>query len=304
MLSKNKSQQNKIRKVSYEAKRARAGYIFVSHWILGLVVFFAYPLFSSIWYAFNNVTVGVGEITTEFAGWEYFHKILVTDPNYVNNVRDSFLQLLYALPIVICLSLILAVLLNTKFVGRTVVRAVFFLPVIISSSVIISVMSSPSVGVPIFSTGAEGSGMIDYKTIISSLDIPQFIMPFITYLMSSTMNLVWNCGVQTILFLAGLQSIPDSLYEVSKIEGANKWEEFWLITVPSLRHIISLVMIYTMIELFTDIKNTIISNASSLINAQQFGESSAMLWFYFMIVLIVIVTVYFLYQKLCVKRWE
>ncbi len=294
----------KIKKASYEAKRARAGYMFVAHWIVGLIVFFAYPLISSILYSFNNVTVDVGQIKTEFVGFEFFKKILVEDPDYVNNVRDSFLELLYALPIIISLSLILAVLLNTKFVGRTVIRAVFFLPVIISSSVVISVMASDSVGMPIFSTGAEGSGMIDYETIIGSLDIPQFILPFITFLMSSTMNLVWNCGVQTILFLAGLQSIPDSLYEVSKIEGANKWEEFWLITVPSLRHIISLVMIYTMIELFTDIDNKIISKASTLINSQQFGESSAMLWFYFMIVIIVILAVYMLYQKLCVKRWE
>lgn len=294
----------RIKKVSYEAKRARSGYLFVSHWILGLIVFFAYPLFSSIWYSFNDVTIEVGNIATKFVGFDYFHKIFVEDPDYVNNVRDSFLQLLYALPIVIALSLILAVLLNTKFYGRTFIRAVFFLPVIISSSVVVSVMSSETIGMPIFSSGAEGAGMIDYKSIISNLDIPQFIVPFITFLMSSTMNLVWNCGVQTILFLAGLQSIPDSLYEVSKIEGANKWEEFWLITVPSLRHIISLVMIYTMIELFTDIKNVIISRSSALINAQQFGESSAMLWFYFLLVLIVISCVYLLYQKICVKRWE
>ena len=124
------------------------------------------------------------------------------------------------------------------------------------------------------------------------------------FLLSNSVSIIWKCGVQTILFLAGLQSIPASLYEVSKIEGANKWDEFWLITVPSLRHIISLVLIYTMIELFVDMDNTLVSNAYNRMLNQDYGNSSAMLWFYFSIVLILIGTVYVLYQKLCVKRWE
>ena len=94
------------------------------------------------------------------------------------------------------------------------------------------------------------------------------------------------------------------MYEVSKIEGANKWEEFWLITVPSLRHIISLVMIYTMIELFVSFDNSVVSKAYSMMVDQHYGESSARLWIYFIIVLAIIGTVYLLYQKLCVKKWE
>ena len=94
------------------------------------------------------------------------------------------------------------------------------------------------------------------------------------------------------------------MYEVSKIEGANKWEEFWLITVPSLRHIISLVMIYTMIELFVSMDNALVSVAYDKMLAQDFGNSSAMLWIYFVIVLAIIGTVYLLYQRFCIKKWE
>ena len=94
------------------------------------------------------------------------------------------------------------------------------------------------------------------------------------------------------------------MYEVSKIEGANKWEEFWLVTVPNLRHIISLVIIYSMIDMFGQIRNTVVTRARSLMDSQDFGTSSAMLWFYFMIVLAVIGTVYALYHKFCIKKWE
>ncbi len=286
------------------AKRRRAGYGFVAHWIIGLVLFFAYPLVSSIWYSFNRVKVEPGNISTEFVGMEYFRKILAEDPNYLNHVRDSLGTIFYSLPVIIALSLILAVLLNQKFRGRTVFRTIFFLPIIMSGSVVMNLLNSEFVTMPLFTSGTSGSGIIDYTAIIRSLNVPGLLGNILAFLLSHTISLVWSCGVQTILFLAGLQSIPDSLYEVSKIEGANKWEEFWWITVPSLRHIISLVLIYTMIELFTDMKNKVVSTAYGLMVAQNFGESSAMLWFYFVIVLAVIGTVYVLYNRYCVKKWE
>ena len=90
--------------------------------------------------------------------------------------------------------------------------------------------------------------------------------------------------MQIILFLAGLQGIPDSLYEVSKIEGANKWDEFWRITVPMLRHVLLLVIIYTMISQFTNSNNKVVSNALVLMKDMQYDMAAAMLWFYFVIV--------------------
>jgi ABC-type sugar transport system permease subunit len=94
------------------------------------------------------------------------------------------------------------------------------------------------------------------------------------------------------------------MYEVSKIEGANKWEEFWLITVPSLRHIISLVIIYTMIELFVSMDNELVAKAFTKMQEHAFGMSSAMLWIYFVIVLVMIGIVYMAYQRFCIKKWE
>ncbi|MBR6509456.1 MAG: sugar ABC transporter permease [Clostridia bacterium] len=286
--------------VGLETKRRRYGYIFVTHWALGLILFFAYPLFSSIIYAFNDVTIGSGTIDKEFVGLVYFKKILIEDPNYLDNLRDSVVQLLYSLPIIIALSLVLAVLLNKKFRGRAIFRSIFFLPVLISSSAVIRILTDS----PIYMNLTSGEGMIDYESIITNLDVPSMITPFLTFMLSSVMSLVWNCGVQIILFLAGLQSIPDSLYEVSKIEGANKWEEFWMITIPCLRNIISLVIVFTMIELFTSSENVVVTNAYSLMVSQKFGESSAMLWFYFVIVISVIGTVFVLFNRFSKKKWE
>lgn len=288
---------------SLEARQRRAGFTFVIHYVIGLLLFFSYPLVSSIIYSFSDVRIEPGQIVTDFVGVKYFEKLLVTDPNYINDVRDSLGMMFYSLPIILALSLILAVILNQKFKGRTVVRAIFFLSVILSGSVVMIQLNSTAVRMPIFSQ-VESGGAIDYNAIISQLNLPDALTTILVFLLANTVNLVWSCGIQTILFLAGLQSIPASMYEVSKIEGANIWEEFWFITIPSLRHIISLNMIYTMIDLFASNENTVVAKAYSEMIAQNFGEGSAMLWFYFIIVIVVILIVYGLYQRLCVKRWE
>lgn len=288
---------------SLEARQSRAGFTFCIHYVLGLVLFFGYPLVSSIIYAFSDVRIKPGSIETNWVGIANFEKLLVTDPNYLNDVRDSLAMMFYSLPIILALSLILAVLLNQEFAGRTIVRAVFFLSVILSGSAVMMQLNGQYIKMPILSQ-VESGGAIDYESIISQLNFPSELSTILVFLLANTINLMWSCGVQTILFLAGLQSIPAAMYEVSKIEGANKWEEFWFITIPSLRHIISLAMIYTMIELFASNENTVVAKAYNQMIAQNFGEGSAMAWFYFAIVIIVIATVYYLYQRLCVKRWE
>lgn len=291
-------------KKSLERTRTRVGYTFVIHWLIGLICFFIIPVAKSLWYSFNNVLMRPGKVVTEFVGLEHYDELINVNADYLDNLKASLGMMLYSLPFIIALSLILAVLLNQKFKGRTIFRAIFFLPVIIMNSVVMNSLNSDFITMPLFTTVSEGNGIINYNEIIQNLNVPSQISPILIFLLSNCVNIIWKCGVQTILFLAGLQSIPASLYEVSKIEGANKWDEFWLITVPSLRHIISLVLIYTMIELFVDMENTLVSNAYNRMLNQDYGNSSAMLWFYFLIVLILIGTVYVLYQRLCVKRWE
>ena len=291
-------------KRSVETARNRVGYTFVIHWVLGLLLFFLVPLISSIWYGFNDVMIRPGKIVTDFTGLKHFKFLIAEDPTYLDELRNSIGMMFYSLPIIIALSLILAVLLNQNFKGRTVFRAIFFLPVIMANSVVMNMLNSDFITMPLFSSGEAGTGIINYNEIIQNLNFPTQITPIIVFLLSNTIELIWKCGVQTILFLAGLQSIPASLYEVSKIEGANKWEEFWLITVPSLRHIISLVLIYTMIELFADMENSVVARAYGQMVNQNFSQSSAMLWIYFAIVVILIGAVYIAYQKFCIKRWE
>lgn len=300
----------KKKKSSLEAIRQRYGYTFVLHWAIGLIMFFIIPLFSSVIYSFSNVSIGGNGVEVDIIGLEHFISILKDDPNYLNNLRDSLGKIFYSLPIIVALSLILAVVLNQNFKGRTFFRGIFFMPVIIASSVVIVHMQSSYVNAPLFTMSSgdgatASSNLIDFESMLQNLNLPTQITDLLSDLLGNVFSLVWNCGVQTILFLSGLQSISGSLYEVSKIEGANKWEEFWFITIPMLKDVLSLVIIYTMIELFTAVDNPIMKTSYTLMQERQiYDRSSAMLWLYFFIVLVVIGAVLLLYNRFCVKKWE
>ncbi len=287
-----------------EALRRKYGYTFVSHWVIGLIAFFFVPLVYSVIYSFSDITMTDSGFMLTFAGLKNYDMTLSQNPDYLNQVRDAIGSMFYSLPMVIALSLILAVLLNQKYKGRTIMRILFFLPVIIESSVVIRLLSDPSINVPIFDFSTEGQGFMDYEMILGNLDLPRQITDFLIFFLSNAVSLTWSCGVQIILFLAGLQSIPESLYEVSKIEGANKWDEFWQITVPMLRHVLSLVIIYSMISKFTSSTNEVVASAMELMRSNDYGNAAAMLWFYFVVVLAVIGIVLFLYNRYCLKKWD
>lgn len=292
-----------------DAVKARYGYIFVAHWIFGLIVFFAFPLISSVRYAFSNVSIGDTGLEIKLAGFKNFAEIFGVDANYLNNLRDSIGSIIYSIPVIIALSLIVAVLLNQQFAGRTLYRAIYFLPIIISGSVVMYHMTGAYVQAPLFTftSGDEFSygSLIDFKAIIEDLSLPTQISDLLSSLLGNIFGLIWNTGVPTVLFLAGLQSISPSLYEVSKIEGANKWEEFWYITIPMLRNVITLVIIYTMIDLFTALNNPVMTQAYSLMqNKQVYDTSSAMLWTYFGVVGILMIIVLGIYNRFCLRKWE
>ncbi len=296
-------------KTGIERLKARYGCQFVAHWVVGLVLFFIIPIVNSLRYSFSEMSVTGEGIHMAFAGIRHYRDMLVSNGLYINNLVAALADMFTSLPIIMALSLILAVVLNQKFRGRLVARAIFFLPVIIASGVVINILKSGYIHAPLFNvtSGAEYEygGLIDFNEILSNLQLPQQVTALFSKYLSNVFDLIWSCGIQLVLFLSGLQSIPTQLYEVSKIEGATKWEEFWYLTVPMLKDVILLVMVYTMIELFTAIDNPVIAQAYSIMkNDQIYDSSSAMLWGYFLVVGIVMGLVLLIYNRCCLRRWE
>lgn len=288
------------------ALKARYGRICVAHWVIGLVLFFLIPIVKSIYFSFADVSISVGGIKSTFVGFKNFVYIFTKDADYMDNVAKSVVSFFYSFPIIIILSLILALILNQKFKGRIFFRALYFLPVIIASGAVLSIILSATTDSisDIKNDESVALAMIDINQLIEWCGLPTQIGKYLSDVINGIMNLIWNCGVQIVLFISGMQSIPDLMYEVSKVEGATKWEEFWMITLPMLSRTVILVAIFTMVEVLTSQDDKVMTQAYSLMKSQFYGESSAMLWTYFLLIGLLMAIFLTVYNRAYVRKWE
>ena len=296
--------RKKIRGI--ESLKSKYGFMFVLPWLIGSIIFFAVPLLQSFLYSFSNVTVEQGGMSLKFVGLEHYDTLINKDPQYLTNVGGSLVPILYSLPLIVLISMVLGILLNQKFRGRLFFRALYFLPVIIATGAVIEILfTTTSSDISSSATSDSfSSNMLSVTEIMRWLDLPQKVAVYVKNAIGSIFDLVWHSGIQTVLVIAGLQSIPSTLYEASKVEGANKWEEFWFITFPMLSRVTLLVSIFTAVELFEDKTSPIMRSVYSMMNGGKYDKSSAMLWIFFIIVGFAIGLIIFLYNKFLMKRWE
>ena len=288
------------------ALKAHYGRICVFPWVIGLVLFFGLPIIQSVIYSFSKVSLTTGGLKTSFVGLKNFKYIFAQDADYLDYIAAAVVKFLYSFPVIIIISLILALMLNQKFRGRIFFRALYFLPVIIASGAVLEViLSSVSEGVSNIKTDESvAMAMFDVNEIVESLGLPQKLGDYFVTVINGIMNMIWSCGVQTVLFISGMQTIPPLLYEVSKVEGATKWEEFWFITFPMLSRVTVLVAVFSMVELMTSQSNTVMRQAYTFMRSQNYGEGSAMLWSYFVVIGAIMAIVIGAYSRFCMKRWE
>ncbi len=296
----------KKKNAGIEALKSKYAYIFVTPWIIGLLWFFVFPLLQSVLFAFSNVSVDVGKINLDFVGFKNFGYILKEDPLFVDDLASELGKMCYTVPLVIIVSLVVGILLNGKFKGRMMFRAIYFLPVIIASGPVLKLLFMYQSGNITAQAQEEvvAGTMIDVSTLMSYTGLPTQISEYLNMALSGIMNIVWNCGIQIVLFIAGMQTIPDLLYEVSKVEGATKWEEFWFITFPLLSQVIILVLLYTVVETMTLQTNSVMMRAYTMMYSQNYSDASAMLWFYFAIVGLFTALIFWAYMRYCVRRYE
>lgn len=302
----------KRKKLSLEQQSERNGFIFVLPWFIGFVLFFLYPVLQSLLFCFTNVDITTNGFKLSFIGLDNFDYAFFRSPQYVDNLVDTLSSFAYQIPIVMILSLIIAIVLNPKFKGRTFFRGMFFIPVIISTGVVMQYIAGNSsmgelrnVSSDLEANSVYLSGLIDFNKVFEQLNLPSEITKLITGYVNDIFDLVWNCGIQILLFICGLQTIPDQLYEVSRVEGATKWEEFWYITFPSLGNTIVLVLVFTAIDFCVNTGNKVMSQAYEILMKQQvYGKSAAMMWSYFAVAAIIIGVVFVLFYKYCLKKWE
>ncbi len=288
----------------FTQKKRMYGRMFILPWEIGFVLFFLVPLVQSFWFVFCTVSIGETNFDTEFTKFDNIKYIFGESAKYVDNLYDSLGSFAYSIPLVVALSLIVGVLLNQKFKGRIVFRSIFFLPVIIATGVVMTYIQGDATAEAMRSGSAEMStNGIDVTTILQGMHLSKEITDFLVGFVNQIFDLFWDCGVQIVLFISGLQSIPEQLYEVCRVEGANKWEEFWYVTFPMLSGTTVLVIIFTAIEIFTDSSNAVITQAYAAMQQQIYDRSAAMLWVYFALVGSILGLAILILQKTVFSKW-
>ena len=287
-----KEKKPKGLKISYERRKMVYGYGFLAIWIIGTIYFFIKPLIVSFIYSLNETSITLGAMQLKFIGIQNYIDTFTKDTDYVDALLAVLKDTLWKTPLIIIFSIFIAVILNQKFRGRTFARAVFFLPVIIATGPVMSIIngdmdsSGYAGGADQFSTMFETDMAGALLRFLGAYNISDSVTEVISLITSDIFNLVWNSGIQIIIFLAALQNIPFSAKEAAQIEGATGWEFFWKITLPYISPMIIANLIYTIVDSFIDPANGVMALVLQQASAWNHGYSAAMAWAYFLIVIL------------------
>ena len=241
----------------------------------------------------------------EFRGFQFYSDALFGSTGFVDNLWKGLQTMVIEVPAIIIFSLFIAVVLNQKMLGRAAFRAIFFVPVIISTG-LMETINSQDIASGSMAGGVDdgsGGGMLDanfVEDLFRNMAIGGDLVDIVVSLVNQIFNIINYSGVQMLIFLAGLQSISDSIYEACRIDGATGWETFWKVTFPMISPMILVNAVYTVIDSFT--RST---NPTILFINKQLNESSkaAMYWLYFLVVILIIVAIagiistFIFYQK-------
>ena len=264
-----------------------SGYLFFLPWIIGFLIFTLYPMIFSVQMSFNEVTVRPGEIFLEWQAGKYYNYAWNIDTTFKLQLGNAILFICCATPVVLVFALIIALLLNKDFVGRTFFRMIFFVPVIIMSGpVVTNLLSGHSLQ---FSEQLPSV----YKLLQS---MPEFISKPSVFILDELALILWFCGVPILIFMVGLQRVSPDIYEAANIDGAGGWERFWKITLPHLVPMIIINVVYIAVEVsnYSELELNQKITGSMFDTTRVYSFSAAMSWIYFTCVLAVLLVLFLL----------
>lgn len=286
-----KRQKNKL--AGLQKRKAISGYLFVAPFIVGFLTFMVRPFFNSLYMSFCKVNLGAGEFSMNWAGMFNYNYAFKVDPDYSRLLIEEISRMcIYSVAIMV-FSFFVALILNQKFKGRALVRAVFFLPVILASGVMLgleennSLMSNLQATVQTSVEGISVTGALQEVLRTAGVGVKAYEKVF--EVIDNIYDVAISSGIQIIIFLSGLQTISSSMYEAADIEGCTKWESLWKITFPMVSSLFLVNWIYTIIDFCMRSDNKVIDKIQDTMKMNlDYDFASAMSWVYFLIVIAIV----------------
>ena len=286
--------QRSRKKMTMHQKEALFGWVFVAPFVLGFLIFMLYPLVTSLRLSVSQLTKSTGISDMVFIGVDHFRRAFVEDVNFVPNLLNTVKETLLNTPFIMVFSLIIAVLLNKKIRFRPFFRLVFFLPFVVGTGYVANMLSQLGVT-------QQSTEMVQGILNVDSLQglIPVEWISAVMSFMERVIQVLWKTSVQVLLFLSGLQGISTSLYESARVDSATEWEMFWKITMPMISPTMLLVCVYTIIDSFTDINNSVIQYFYTYaFTGSQYEYASAIAWIYFAFIVVFLGIVFAIFKPL------
>ena len=305
-LEEVQAQRKKRRfKLSLTQKKALSGWIFVLPFVIGILFIYAPIVYNSIVISLSDIELVQGGMNLTWNNFANYKWLFAADgdPYFSITIVDGIKDLLLQIPAIVIFALFMAIILNQKMTGRAAFRAIFFLPVILSTGIIdaidtnsafMNAIANSQGGVDDNTGAAESSGIIsamDIEQLLGGIKIGTGLVDYVVGLVNDIFNIVSRSGVQMLIFLSGLQSISPSIYESCEVEGASAWETFWKITLPMISPMILVNAIYTVIDAFTAADNRVMIYIEKTYSHLAYAHSSAMSWVYVGVVLLFILLV-------------
>ena len=296
--------RKKRRKGSYMArKQNRLGYFFMSPWILGFVAFTLIPFIMTIILSFCSVSSTIKGYELSFIGLDNYYTAFFRNTEFVPALVSFLGMVIPYTFIIIVVSFILAYLLNKIKVGRTIMRIIYFLPIIILSGPVMSqILDSADEAI----TLSQGVSAV-YRSIwifrILYNYSPSFTI-FLEEIFDQLSMILWFTGIPIVLFISTLQRINSSLYEAARIDGATEWQILWKVTVPMAKPTALVASIFTIVQLGAYDTSDIYSLIKTATNntANGLGYAATYAWLYGVTVLLVIGVAFLIFREKKVKE--
>lgn len=238
-------------RLSFPKKTALWGVIFLLPWLLGFFLLFLTPMIEMVAYSFNDIKiVPLGGVSRAPVGWENYRQALLVDATFVPQLVSTLTETLLFTPLIIVFSLLCAILLNGRFRGRTVARAIFFIPIIMATGLLMQRVTNLSGQMMGEGQNENVYGAASVAGLLMNIGVGKELVQYLLDAVNNIFKIISLSGIQILIFLAALQGISPSLYEVAKIEGATGYETFWKVTVVMVSPMIFTCTIYTLADLF------------------------------------------------------
>lgn len=288
-------------RISFEKKQRLIGYFFCFPVILGILFIFLPNLFKTLQFSLNDIDIVAGEgYSLVWRGMKYYKDALTVDAGFLPTMAESYKTMLINVPVIVIFSMLISTMLNQKFRSRALARLIFFLPVITSTGILLSLENSimGSVNSAGVDTGASIGGALSFNMseFLTSLNFNDTLIGIVESSVENIYAILISSGIQIYIFLAGLQEIPDYLYEAASIEGCGRWESFWKITFPMLAPQMAVNIVYTMV--IEGEKSRVMAYANNIGSSTgNYGLANAMSVLYLFTLLLVIAGMFAIFTR-------